>query len=275
MAAAACASARPIAEPRQVPTRRILRVAHRGGAGLAPENTLAAFRIGLANRADALELDIHMSRDGYLVVIHDPVLARTTNQSGSVSDYDLASLKSFDATARFFGAVFERQEIPAFEEVLRLVLAVTDRTVDLQVEIKVRKDGSRYDGIEAELARVLRLYRYVEHTTVLSFDFPSLSSIAEIEPGLRTCALIGQQYLAAFGVAGPGAVADDIAALGADCAGVSEKYLGKPLYDALRSKGLGVGAWTVDDEARMRELAALGVDFITSNRPDILAQVFP
>jgi glycerophosphoryl diester phosphodiesterase len=236
---------------------------------------MAAFRAGIEAGADTLELDVHLSRDGRLVVIHDPILARTTNQSGSVSDYDLATLKSFDATARYFGAMFPRQEIPTLEEVLQLVLSVPDRVLALQVEIKVRKDGSRYEGIEAELVRILRLNHYVEHTTVLSFDFPSLRTIAEIEPGLRTCALAGQQYLAAFGVAGPDAVADAIAALGVDCAGVSEKFLGKLLYNALRGKGLGVGAWTVDDPVRMRELAVLGVDFITSNRPDILVQVFP
>ena len=81
---------------------RVIKVAHRGGAGLAPENTLAAFRVGLEQGADALELDVHLSSDGELVVIHDPILARTTNAAGEVGGMTLAELRLLDASARFF-----------------------------------------------------------------------------------------------------------------------------------------------------------------------------
>jgi len=236
---------------------------------------MAAFRAGMENNVDALELDVHLSADGRLVVIHDPALARTTNETGLVSDYTLAELKTFDASARFFGPVAGRQEIPTLEEVIEFARAGSRGPVPLQIEIKVREDGSRYPGIEAEVLRVLELHEYVERATILSFDFPTLIRIGELEPRVPTCALVGKEYLERFGTLGPAAAAADIAALGVDSAGVRESLLGPELYAALRDRGLGIGAWTVDSPARMRRLAAMGVDFITSNRPDILLRELP
>ena len=131
---------------------RVTKVAHRGGAGLAPENTLAAFRAGLEQGADALELDVHLSRDGELVVIHDPILARTTNAAGEVGDMTFAELRQLDAAARYFGPPVGRQLIPTLQEVVDLAKG----RASLQIEIKVRSDGSRYPGIESKVVETLR-----------------------------------------------------------------------------------------------------------------------
>jgi glycerophosphoryl diester phosphodiesterase len=248
-------------------------VAHRGGAGLAPENTMAAFSLALDHGVDALELDVHLSRDGRLAVIHDPALARTTNQSGFVADYSMAELQAFDAAARFFGQSYGRQSIPVLDEVLELLIHEPNRRVMLQLEIKVRDDGSRYEGIEAAVVQLLTAYGLIERTIILSFDFPTLRTIAELEPRLQRCALIGRAYLASIGKAGPQAVADDIAALAVQYVGVREDNLSQPLYNALRAKGLRIGAWTVNELPRMRQLEQLGVDFITSDRPDLLREL--
>ena len=250
-------------------------VAHRGGAALAPENTLAAFRSGLAHGADALELDVHLSQDGRLVVIHDPAIDRTTNGSGIVADLSLAQLKALDASFRFKGPSAGPQEIPTLEEVLELLAAPGNGRVGLQVEIKTRADGSRYPGIEEALVSVLRAWSLVELTAAISFDFASLQTIAGLEPGLRTCALVGKDYFKAAAAFTPDRIARSLAALGVDSVGVREQNLDRGLYEALRREGLGVGAWTVDESGRMRSLAALGVDFITSNRPDLFRQVVP
>jgi len=250
-------------------------VAHRGGAALAPENTLAAFRSGLAYGTDALELDVHLSLDGHLVVMHDPAVDRTTSGTGFIADQSLAQLKTLDASARFKGPAAGWQEIPTLEEVLELLAAPGNECVELQVEIKLRADGSRYPGIEEALVAALRRATLIERTTVISFDFPTLTTVAGLEPGLRTCALVGKDYFKAAAAIPPGQIARSLAALGVDGVGVREQDLAPGLYEALRHAGLGVGAWTVDDPKRMRQLAALGVDFITSNRPDLLRQVFP
>lgn len=251
------------------------RVAHGGGGALAPENTLAAFRSGLAHGADGLELDVHLSLDGRLVVIHDPTVDRTTNGSGTVADLSVAQLKALDAGARFEGPSAGPQEIPALLEVLDLLSAPGNERVGLQVEIKLRADGSRYPGIEAALVSMLRARSFVERTTAISFDFPTLRTIARLEPGLRTCALVGKDYFKSAAATPPDQIARSLAALGVTSVGVREQNLAPGLYEALRRAGLGVGAWTVDDPGRMRSLTALGVDFITSNRPDLLRLVFP
>lgn len=270
LAAASCAG-RP--GSRSLPETQA--VAHRGGAALAPENTLAAFRSGIAHGADALELDVHLSHDGRLVVIHDPTVDRTTNGSGIVADLSMAQLKALDASARFEGPFAGPQEIPTLEEVLELLAAPGNERVGLQVEIKLRADGSRYPGITEALVSMLRAWSLVDRATALSFDFATLQTIARLEPGLRTCALVGKDYFKSAAAIPPDQIARSLAALGVDSVSVREQNLDRNLYAALRREGLGVSAWTVDDPGRMRSLAALGVDFITSNRPDLLRQVFP
>ncbi len=255
------------------PSIPLIRVAHRGGAALAPENTMAAFKQALEYGVDALELDVHLSRDGRLAVIHDPSLARTTNQPGLVADFTMNELQGFDAAARFFGKAFGPQPIPVLEEVLELLARDEHRHVALQLEVKVRDDGSRYEGTEAEVIRLLSAYSMIDRTIILSFNFPALKTIAELEPRLQRCALIGRAYLAGIGKAGPSAVADEIAALAVEFVGVREDSLSRPLYDALRSKDLRIGAWTVNELPRMKELEQLGVDFITSDRPDLLKEL--
>ena len=247
---------------------RVLTVAHRGGAGLAPENTLAAFRAGLEQRADALELDVHLSRDGQLVVIHDPTLVRTTDVPGEVGALSLEELRGLDAAARYFGPPVGRQAIPTLEDVLELARG----QAQVQVEIKRQADGSRYPGIESAVVAALRRHSMIDDAVILSFDFPTLETIMIVEPRLRTCALISTGYLRQIGREGPAAVAAAMSAAGVDFVGVERTWLSAPLYRELRASGLGVGVWTVDDPQEMRRFAVQGVDFITSNRPDRLLE---
>lgn len=253
---------------------RPLRVGHRGAAGLAPQNTMASFRAGIAAGVDAVELDVHLSADGRLVVIHDPAVNATTDGKGRVSAMSLAELRALDASARFTGWAGEAQRIPTLEEVLDLLAEPGNERIGLQLEIKLDDDGSRHPGIEAAAMAALRERGLVDRTIVISFDFTTLAAVKALEPRIRAGALVGKAWFKASS----GSRADQaaaIAASGADCAGVDHRYLSRELYDALRAAGLGVGAWTVDDPAVMKALSSLGVDFITSNRPDLLAAALP
>jgi glycerophosphoryl diester phosphodiesterase len=249
--------------------RRVLRIAHRGGAGLAPENTLASFRKGLEFQADAVELDVHLSSDGELVVMHDPNVARTTDGSGEIGTKSLAEIRKLDASARWFGAPVGTQAVPMLQEVLDLVKG----SCGVQIEIKLRTDGSRYAGIEGKVVEAVRRSGMMDRIVVLSFDYPTLVDVKALEPRLRACALVNKASLVAIGKTDPAAVGAEMARLGADYVGVDKAVLTQALYDGLRSRGLGVGVWTVDDEKTMRQFAAMGVDFITSNRPDLLRGV--
>lgn len=237
-------------------------VAHRGGALLAPENTLAAFERGIAERADAIEMDVHLSKDGEIVVIHDPNLSRTTDGSGNVGDLTLAEIRKYNAAAKFTAAAFPPQKVPTFQEVVDLARG----RVGMQVEIKVRPDGARYPGIEQKVIDVLRAAGMVEKTVIISFDWPTLQDVKKIEPKLKTGALASK-------VGDPAELAKQVKAVGADYFGPEKSYLNAALLAELRKLGIGGGAWTVNDEAEMRKLAALGPDFLTTNRPDLLRKV--
>ena len=251
---------------------RPLRVAHRGGAGLAPENTLAAFRQGLAFQADAVELDLHMSRDGALVVAHDPDLKRATGAPGDIHALTLAQLQQRNAAATYKDKNIEPQRIPTLEEVLELARG----QASVQIEIKVRADGARYAGIEAKVVEAVRRYEMIDDVVVISFDFPTLHDIAALEPRLPTCALFSTSYVSRFGRRRADAeVAQDIASQGFRCVGAKYDTMTEGLFQAFRTRGIQVGVWTVNDEADMRKFAAMGVHFITSDRPDLLQKWLP
>lgn len=251
---------------------RPLRVAHRGGAGLAPENTLAAFRQGLAFQPDAVELDLHMSRDGALMVAHDPNLKRATGVSGDIDQLTLAQLQQLNAAAAYPDKSTEPQRIPTLQEVLELVRG----QAEVQIEIKVRADDTRYAGIEAKVVEAVRHYDMVDDVVVISFDFPTLHDITALEPRLRTCALFSTSYLSRFGIWRDAAeVAADIASQGFRCVGAKYTTMTERLFQAFRARDIQVGVWTVNDEADMRKFAAMGVSFITSDRPDLLQKWLP
>jgi len=244
----------------------IMITAHRGGSSLAPENTLASFKSGIEHAADALEMDIHLTSDGSLVVVHDPSLARTTGKSVVVEEATLADIKKLDAAAKYFGKAFGPQQIPTLEEVLEL----NDGRLWLQIEIKLRSDGTRYPGIEQQLLQTLESYGMLNRVIIISFDFPTLKTIKELNSAVLTGALAGKAYLSSVGANGPAEVVRQILASGADYVGISHSYLSDALYTGFRDAGLGVGVWTVNTLEDMQKYINLGVNFITTDRPDLL-----
>src|SRR3989449_544425 len=126
--------------------KHVQRVAHRGGSHLAPENTLAAFRNALTFPIDAIELDVHMSRDGHAVVIHDNTVDKRTNGKGNILDLDFAYLRSLNAAAYFPGGWPEPQQIPTLREVLDLAKGHT------QVYIEIK--ASKRDGVQGRYPHI-------------------------------------------------------------------------------------------------------------------------
>ena len=251
-------------------THRPLRIAHRGGAGLAPENTLAAFRLGLAHEAEAVELDLHMSQDGALVVMHDPDVERMTGVPGEISALTLEALRRLNVAATYTGAPIDPQRVPTLQEVLELVRG----RVEVQIEIKARSDASRYVGIEAKVLETVHQYAMLDQVLILAFDFAVLHEIVALEPRVQTCALLADAFLRRFGLRrNNAAVAEELAAQGFGCVGVKHTLMTPDLLRALRARAFRVGVWTVNDPAAMRRFANLGVDFITSDRPDLLRQI--
>src|SRR5437667_12664668 len=119
----------------------IQRVAHRGGAQLAPENTLAAFRNALTLPVDAIELDVQMSRDGHVVVFHDNLVKKRTNGSGNLLDLDFTYLRSLNAAARFPGGWPESHQIPTLREVLELAKGHAQVYIEIKTSTSRRNPG--------------------------------------------------------------------------------------------------------------------------------------
>lgn len=245
-----------------------LLVAHRGGSRVAPENTLEAFR-GAVDRwgADMLELDVRLTRDGEVVVIHDPTVDRTTDGRGAVADFDLAELRALDAGYRFVdpdGRASFRGcgvRIPTFEEVLsafpamRLnVEAKEPQVARPLVDIILRHGAQERVLVAAEYERSRRSVRGYPGPWGASrhqvFFFWALHRL----PG-------GSPYT-------PGA---DILQVPLTWKGM--RIVTPQFIQAAHARNLPVQVWTVDDPVDMRRLLAWGVDGIQSDRPDVLARV--
>ncbi len=231
--------------------------AHRGFSGENPENTLASFRAAIAAGADMVELDVHLTRDNELVVIHDDTLERTTDGKGNVADKTLAELKRLDAGARF-NPRFAGERIPTLTEVLDVARG------RIRVNIELKK-GKNFPYTMEELAD--RTLAAVEKAGMLdqvlfsSFDPAAVDRIRVRNPRLPI-AVITQKPWATPEEAGGGKLYPAINS--------SFKNLNEKNVRLAHAAGLQVHAWTVNTREDMEKVISLGVDGIITNHPDHL-----
>src|ERR687883_363002 len=148
----------------------VQRVAHRGGSHLAPENTLAAFRNALTLPIDAIELDVHMSRDGHAIVFHDYTVEKLTNGEGNILDLDFSYLRSLNAAAHFPGSWPQPQQIPTLHEVLDLAKS----RVKVYIEIKQSKREDvygQYPRIAETVISEVQAAGMLNQVLIISFDW--------------------------------------------------------------------------------------------------------
>ena len=248
----------------------IQRVAHRGGSLLAPENTLAAFRKALTLPIDAIELDVHMSRDGHVVVIHDYIVENRTNGSGHMRDLDFAYLRSLNAAARFPGGWPEPQQIPTLREVLELAKG----RAQVYIEIKPSKRNGtfgHYPNIAETVVEEVRSAGMLDQVLVISFDWMILPLIKSLEPAIQTGAHVSDD------VWDPGAkgalqnLIGQVRELWCNWINMNSKLFTDDMPEAAHDHGFKLGIWTVNTEAAMRRFASAGVDSLTSDRPDLFS----
>ncbi|MCJ7842748.1 glycerophosphodiester phosphodiesterase [Lederbergia sp. NSJ-179] len=157
--------------------------AHRGSSGTHPENTIAAFQEAIRLGVDGIELDIQLTKDHELVVIHDYTLDRTTSGSGKVEDYTVEELKAFDAGSKF-SSEFAGETIPTFREVLALLQGTN---IELNIEIKKRVEEDT--GIEKKMIRELEEFHYLQESIISSFNHDSLKRVMALNQNLE-CAIL-------------------------------------------------------------------------------------
>jgi glycerophosphoryl diester phosphodiesterase len=254
-------------------TTSFLRVAHRGGARLAPENTLAAFRNALTLPVDAIEMDVHMSRDGFPVVIHDNTVERLTNGEGNILDLDLASLRSLNAAAHFPGGWPVAEQIPTLREVLDLA----QRRVQVLIEIKTsRRDGveGRYPNIAEAVVNELRATSMLELAIIISFDWQVLPIVKSLEPTLATGALVSDRLWNPHAESALDTLIEQIKPLGCEWISLDHKLFTPDMLASFHKQGLRLGLWTVNALEQLQYFAAVGVDSLTTDRPDFFSQVW-
>jgi glycerophosphoryl diester phosphodiesterase len=239
-------------------------IAHRGNAAFWPENTLASFESGMAVGAHALEFDVHVSRDGHAVVIHDPTLERTTNGAGRVDACTLAELQRLDAGYRFTrdgGATFPHRghgiTIPTLEHVLAAFPAVP-----AIVEIKTRHAS-------AEVKRVLGAAGAAGRVLVAAFDDAAL---APFRGTGFTHSASRRELVKLYGRAllpgGPSRLPYMALAIPPSFRGIPIPVM--RFARMARHAGLATHVWTVDDPARAREYWAGAVNGIITNDPEAI-----
>jgi len=253
--------------------RPTLHIAHRGGALLAPENTLLAFRAAVERwRTDVLELDVHATRDGELVVSHDPTLQRCTSGEGRIADHTVDQIQKLDAgfhfssdggrTTPFRGCGVR---IPTLRDVLRAFPRMR-----LNVEVKAEAPG-----VESAVAGLLRAEGAVSRVCLGSELDPLAERLVEAAP--EVCAFYPRDALTQLVLAiksgdePPDDPRYQILDMPLDYGDV--RLVDAPFLEATSRLSRWVNVWTVDDVETMRSLVGLGVGGIMTDRPDLLREV--
>lgn len=266
--------------------RRVIAYAHQGGAYEWPSSTLLAIRSALKAGATAIELDVHATADGELVVCHDATVDRTTDGHGAIAELTLDEVRSLDnaywfvpggdaAPGRPAGEYLYRGRAPKDPELRVATLReVLETFPDVVLNLDIKQTGPAVAPYEEALASLLAEYGRRDDVIVASFFDLATERFAACAPEIGTSA--GTLATAAFwravqdGTEPPPvrAVAFQVPERHGDAVVVDERFVA-----AAHHAGVAVHVWTVDDEASMARLVALGVDGIITNLPTTLASV--
>jgi glycerophosphoryl diester phosphodiesterase len=231
----------------------VLNIAHRGASGTFPENTLSAFRAAIDAGADMCELDVQLTRDGAVVVVHDETVDRTTDGKGEVVALTLEEIQRLDAGAKFKGGTVKGERISTLDE----VFAATSGKCGLNIELK----GG---GVEAQVAAIMQARNAFADSIVSSFNWDYLKKIQTLHFNIRIALLAEEK---------PVDLMMNAVAMRAHAINPRWDMVTADLCKAAHDRGLKVYTWTVDADARMRALAECGVDGIMTNYPERLRTV--
>ncbi|MBE3593899.1 MAG: glycerophosphodiester phosphodiesterase [Candidatus Carbobacillus altaicus] len=231
---------------------RPLMYAHRGASYRAPENTMAAFQFALEEGADGIELDVHTSRDGVPVVLHDARLERTTNGRGWVTAFTAKELQALDAGS-WFDPSFRGERVPLLEEVLAWV-----KETSLLLNIELKDAPGTAPDMHERVVQLVSAYGLVDRVVFSAFNHERLVHLKQLAPEIERAIL----YVARLYE--PWVYANHVGAIGLH-----------PYHEAVdalcvrgaRAHGLKIRPYTVDDPERIRKLAECGVTAIITNRP--------
>lgn len=234
--------------------------AHRGFSGYYPENTMLAFqKVAEETVADGIELDIQLTKDGEIVIMHDEMLDRTTNGSGWLKDHTLEELKMLSVGVNVKG-FFPRQTIPTLREYFTWL-----KTTKLITNIELKTSYFEYEGIEEKLIAMVKEFGLEDQIWYSSFNHYTVARIKKLMPEAK-CGLLTDTWLMNIGEYAASQEAASVNARTYFCAkeGVAAD---------LHAHNIALQAWTPNDAEMMQELVDAGVDVLITNYPDIAAKV--
>lgn len=252
-------------------------IAHQGGQHLAPTGTMEAFQNAKDLGVDVIEFDIHMTKDGHLVTIHDPTVDRTTNGKGKINDMTLEEIQSLDAAATFKdldGTYSYRDQgvyIPTIEEVF-------EKIPDMRwnIEIKDSNDPELYQTIAKKLWHTMQQYGLEEDVLVASFDQDIIDIMLDVSDG-QALVSGGRQEITKFVILHKlflsGLYHPQVNAVQIPTEDSHINLKDRKLTRAAAKLEMDVHYWTINDKETMKELINLGADGIITDRPDLMLEL--
>lgn len=230
-------------------------ISHRGAAGLTPENTLAAIREGINHNADFIEVDVQRSADGVLILMHDQTVDRTTDGHGKIGKLTWDEISKLDAGSHF-SKEYAGETVPLLNAAIKML---EGSSTNLIMEVK---RPHLYPGIEEQIAETIQNFESQDRITIVSFDYEWLKKFNMLMPNVS----IGLLSLYPINI-------PKIAKNQSVDVYWSSVILDPTLIRRLHNQGYQVWIWTIDNPQIIRLLIWLGVDGITTNRPDLLHNV--
>ncbi|MCX7918021.1 MAG: glycerophosphodiester phosphodiesterase family protein [bacterium] len=235
-------------------------IAHRGFSGIAPENTLISFQKAIELNPDAFELDVHLSKDGQLIVIHDDTVDRTTNGKGRVKELTLSEIKKLDAGS-WFDTKYQGERIPTLAEALELA---KDRTM-VMVELKA-------EGTAEKAVPLIEQFDMVDQVVIFSFHSEYIKLAKQLNPNLSILHLFWVNPLEKEVIV-PHTIINRTLTAFANCIGINGNALTPKLLHTAHQRGLGVMVYTINEENDIKKMLDIGVDAIGSDRIDRLLKL--
>lgn len=237
---------------------------HRGASQYAPENSMEAFQLAYDMGADGIEFDVQMTKDGYLVVVHDEEISRVSDGKGYVRDFLLEDIRQFEFNRTH--PEYHGIKIPLLEEVLdHFSQKISKSGKDFQFNIELKNNIISYEGMEEKVLKIVKDIKVFERTLFSSFSHSSMLNLREIESKARVAFLYSDGIM--------------------DIAEYAKKYNvltihpawyhmnKKDTIESLKKKGIEVNIWTVNSGKDMRKFCDWGVNGIITNKPDLGSEI--
>ena len=241
--------------------KRPIGIAHRGFSGMAPENTLISFAKALECKPDAVECDIHLSSDGYLMIIHDGTLERTTSGHGKVGKKSYAELRKLDAGS-WFSPKFMGEKIPILEELIEL----TKGKIELCIELKGK-------GTARKAVSMIEQFDIMDQVALFSFWPEEIMHAKQLNPRIPTLLLRYYLDLQEPVTLKPVDIAREVLAADANILGINKEIITPDLIQTMHHRAITVSAYTVNTIDVMKTLIQWDVDGIVSDYPDLLMKI--